>query len=475
MIRTVLQQRTAVIRLAVACSVALGALAADSARAASVWEMLPYRVRLIVAVEPAPDWPPGIEGDLAADLLDRCGAVIGALWDTSQAPPPPALRRAMLASLDSVALEELPEECLDQDKTMLVVVRTKTGGYEVAVRELDVRSQVWSTTVTRPVWQPSKLRDASFAAVAKAFRPLARIEHPEEDLVSLRPRGGSLPTRATTPDWIPPGTVFQAVVRRNKRDGTVGAITRIPWTFLFAEEVEPARVRGRIHSGLRSPLSGRRRGRIEYLALAVVPPQEPTVLRVESRAEPRRPLPGYDVLAHAPGSRMPETVGRTDLRGQVTVEPAPIPLRLLVIVSGGRPVARLPVVPGLEPVLSAYIPADDERLAAEGFLVGVREQLIDLVTRREILLARTQSRLASGDYDEARKMVDEIEALQRQKEALRQKLNAHEKVSVSTDPAVQARIDALFKKTRELLAQHLDDAVLREISKRLLDAPAGSP
>lgn len=454
---------------------ALALCVCASARADSVWEVLPYRVRLVVAVEPGPDWGPETEARLARELLGRCDAVIGAVWDAEAAPAPAALARKMIADLEAVAVDDLPAECLDLDKVLLLAVRVRDGGYEAVARELDVRTRVFGSAVRRPLRQPAKLRDVCFAAAAAAFCPLARIDHPKDSAAVLRPRGAALPRRDGTPDWTAPGAVFRAVVRRNDRDGKLSGLTHVPWTFLVVERAGQAGLECRIHSGLRGPLSSRRRGRIEVLALAVVAPEGPTVLALESRAEPRRPLAGYDVLAHAPGSRTPELLGRTDLRGEITVRPGAGGLRLLVVVSGGAPLARLPLVPGLAPRLTAYVPDDDDRMEAEGFVAGVQEQLVDLVARREVLLARARNRLETGRTDEAKALLEQLEALKRTRDSLEQELTAREKANLSGDPAVRSKIEALLSDAKKLLAQHMDDRVLLELSKQLLQARAGKP
>ena len=94
-------------------------------------------------------------------------------------PAPEALRRAMSASLASVAADALPKDSLDADKVILVEVSTDTGGYEVAARELDVAAGLWSGPVARPLPQLVKLPDACSAAVFAAFSPLARLQRRE--------------------------------------------------------------------------------------------------------------------------------------------------------------------------------------------------------------------------------------------------------------------------------------------------------
>ena len=78
----------------------------------------------------------------------------------------------MSASLAGVTAEVLPKESLDADKVMLVEVSAAGGGYQVAARELDVATGLWSMPVARPLAQLLKLSDACSAAVFAAFAPL---------------------------------------------------------------------------------------------------------------------------------------------------------------------------------------------------------------------------------------------------------------------------------------------------------------
>ena len=459
--------------VAAASTLAVWAWLAAPLAAQSVWELSPYRMELIVALEPSPDWPPQLEAELGRDLVVRCDAVVGAVWDARASAAPPALRPALLWAVDTVTVDSLSEEMLEADKVTLLAVTTTTNGYEVAVRELDVRTQIWGPPLRRPVWQPAKLRDVAFRAVVEAFAPLATIERGQQKTVVLRPRGGALPAHDEAPTRSVPGDVFLPVVRRNDREGKPRGIREIPWTFFSVEGAAPNKLECALYTGLRSPLSGRRRGRIEWLALAVTPPGGPSRLTLQSRTDPKRVLSGYSVVAHPPGSKTTTFLGRTDSRGKLTIEPAAQPLRLLVISSGGVPLARLPVVPGLEPELVAAIPNDDERLEAEGFVTGLQEQMVDLVTRREVLLTRARARIDAGKLEEADAMIEELEALGRAQDDLELELAEQQKATISPDPAIQAKIDKLFSDTRKLMEKHLQDEPVEQVARQLRQARSG--
>ena len=325
--------------------------------------------------------------------------------------------------------------------------------------------------MSRPVLQLGKLRDVSKDALLGAFAPLARIENvaTAERRVVLRLKAGALPMRDEEMSLVAPGDLFRAVIRHNDRDGKARRIAAVPWTFCMVDEVTTKEVRCQLHTGLRSPLSGRRRGRIEQFALAVIPPQQPSVLTLQSRSDPEQVLGGYEVYARHPDAKKGTLLGRTDRQGRITIPPAECPLRVLLIRNGSEPLARLPIVPGLESELIATVANDDGRLEAEGLITGLQEEIVDLVTRRTVLLARTRARIEAGKFDEAAELVETLNGLQTGPQ-FASTLDAQRKSIYSNDPAVQAKIDALFSDTRKLMLKYLDPKTVEEVSVELSKA-----
>jgi len=448
----------------------LGGLAGPLPAAESVWEVLPYRVRLVAAVAPAADWPADMGHSLTQSLAARCASLIGPLWEIQTEHPPPDLARKMIADLDQLQGADIPADWQEGDKVLFVAVRPKGQGYQVQAREWDVRTQWFGSSVSMDLAQPAKLAQTALNAATSAFCPLARIDRPKEGRAVLRPRGLSLPRPPGGPQWIQPGVLFRPVVRKNDREGHPLSIKPIPWTYLLVQQVRQEGVDCRIYSGFSGAISERRRGRIEMLALAVRPPQKATVLCLADRNTPDQPLAGYEVWAHTPGQRQVVSLGRSNLRGEVFVPPSPQGLQVLIIASGGTPLARAPVVPGLETRLQVLLPRDAPRLAAEGFVRGMEEALVDWVGQREIFLARFQRRLQQGRTEEAAQWLDQLEDLRRQREWLAQQLSEQEKIITSPDPELRSKIQTLWTRARQLLAQHADDRILRDLASQLLQA-----
>ena len=165
-------------------------------------------------------------------------------------------------------------------------------------------------------------------------------------------------------------------------------------------------------------------------------------------------------------------LGRTDAAGAIRVPAASDPLRVLLIKNGGVLLARLPIVPGLVPELTAEIPDDDPRLEAEGFITGMRENLVDLVTRRQILFVRARKHIEAGELDKAAELVDELRGLQTRTEFLRDLDRRQEKLDTDNIRGGK-KIDKLFADLRTLLERFLDPAPIEKISRDLVNARSG--
>ncbi|OHB66747.1 MAG: hypothetical protein A2V70_09975 [Planctomycetes bacterium RBG_13_63_9] len=482
------------------------------AAAQSVWELTPYRIHVVVAVAPVPELTPRLQTELLGSLVTRTDALIGASWNLTAAPAPRKLQPALLRAIGELSMRSLPTGSLEQrkaandgqksrapeepldsdaeaiaryltaltlrrpptspeyDKLILLAVVPDRGGCRVTARELDVRTRTWSLPVSRQVPQLAKLRDAALDALMAAFAPLARIDDVEGNRVVLRLKAAALPVRDDEQlTLVKPGDVFQPIIRYDERDGQPRGILPVPWTFCTVEEVGPEKLDCRVYSGLRSPLSARRRGRVQQLALAVVAPRKPSTLRLVAQSDPKRALAGYEVFGRDPDSKTATLLGRTDRRGRITVPPGKGPLCILLVRNGNELLARLPIVPGAEEEIVAEIADDDERLEAEGFITGLQEELVDLVTQREVLIARIRARIEAGEFDEAAEVVDQLRRLPSESEFDRILAEQQKRIR-SANPAAQAKINALFGDTRKLVGKHLDPAVVEDLWQQLRKA-----
>lgn len=451
-------------------------VAEQGARAASpvVWELTPYRVRLVLTVAPAPELSAALEAELRTGLAEQVERFIGAAWNATVDTAPPALRDRILTDLAAFPAEAIPTDWLDDDKLIFLRLRFTAEGYEIAGREFDVRTRVWGSPVARTVGHPAQLNAALFAVARRAFAPLAQLEAIEGDRenVLLRLRASGLPAR--DPDCLPAasGDLFRPMLRTNDRDGKLRQVTAVPWTYLSVTEVTPTVLRAKVVSGVHSPLAGRPRGRVERLALAIHPTGDSTRLLVRSRTDKNKPLAGYQLYRQLPDGKSVAYLGRTDRHGHFVVEPDETPLRLLLIKSGEELLARLPVVPGLDAEIVAPVADDDQRLEAEGFIAGFQEGLVDLVTRREVLQAQIHGRIEAKEYRQAQELLRSLRQM-KGRDDLTQQLRREQQKVFSRDPIVQRKIDKMFDDTEKLINQYLAPANVERLAQELSDAQSG--
>lgn len=495
-------------------TLAMGLVGTAPLGAQSVWELAPYRVRVLVSTSNAPELR-GIPDQLAEELLPRLENLLGAAWQVEVSPdeglphssqhplpatrqttveaakigrPPPATHHVWQLAAEATDATLLPEDWVKSghDKVLLVRVDPAMDGWQLAAREWDAATWRLGPVLVLPVRQPTKLCDTAVFAVLEVFRPLAQIERVktgrEGQHAVLRLRAGGLPTRDSDLQLVRTGQLFCPIVRLNdregqlRRDGDGNPILPqpIPWTFLITEEVRAAEAFCRVQSGLSAPLSASRRGRTEQLALGVVPRPETTRLTLLDRHEPHDPIAGYQVFAQRPGETATRLIGRTDQAGSVNMSPTDDPLVILLVRSGQQLLARLPVAAGFATDLTAYLPDDAQRLEAEAFVTALQEQLVDTITRRQVLLARVEAQLEAGRVDEAKDLLAQLRQLP-DRETLRRRLVTRQSQLRSADPHVQRQIEALFTDTSKLLDGHLDPAPVDALSQAIARQASRKP
>jgi hypothetical protein len=113
---------------------------------------------------------------------------------------------------------------------------------------------------------------------------------------------------------------------------------------------------------------------------------------------------------------------------------------------------------------------DRKRLEAEAKLVGIREELIDLVARRSILAARTRAKIKANDLKAANNLVRELEGMPTATEFEQQRIRQQERLIESDDPRIQQRIEKLFNDTRDVLAEFLPPGLVQELKRDIAAA-----
>jgi hypothetical protein len=444
--------------------------AAGAAAQEPIWDDAPTTIQAILAL----DIPGGslqkLAETLPAYLAQRAVAAVGPAWNLDAKVATGALRQQVLKQLASPGDKPPDAFPTDGDKLLLLAVRRTADGYELTGREYDRLVERWGMPVTRECRQQQALAEQLFALVWQVVAPVTQLEIDAKDpqRVVLRPRGGMFPLAGDGMQWAKPGDVFLPVLRRTTRGGQLmkDGIQAVPWTFIEVTEVDGSKIVGRIHSGSRRPFGGRRRGRVEEVAIALRADPANTVLKLRSRVKAEKPLVGYEVFAKNTDDESTTPIGASDVAGRIEVPPGRTRLQLLYLKNGGELLARLPVVPGAELLIEAPLPDDDARLEAEAQLAAMREDLIDVVVRRNILMARTKQKIEKKDWEQARELLRVLDELPGRAQ-FDLELSKQARLVRSDDPQIQKRIDRLVEGMQAVLGKFLDNRPVSQLHDEL--------
>jgi hypothetical protein len=180
------------------------------------------------------------------------------------------------------------------------------------------------------------------------------------------------------------------------------------------------------------------------------------------------------VYVKEPNAKSGELLGHSDWRGVVRVPQTDKPLVILQVKSGSQLLAALPMVPGLEREQVATVTNDDPRLAAEAYVKGVQNRVMDTVARRELYTARFRRLIAKKEFDQAKAMLEQIRALETRADLMRQ-LDFQQQRLATSDRRAQAKIDKLLGDTRQVLNKFLDPHAVNVLSQELEQARRGTP
>jgi hypothetical protein len=458
--------------LALAILVAFGL----RARGASIWELTPYQVCVWIATEQQPELGEEFVEHLSRRITLRSESVVGGAWRVKVSAAPQQLTRQVRATneIDMKLLEQVDPEWFQLDKIVLLSVRRSGSVYSIDARELDVATHQWGNLANRVALQRSVVPDAAFRAVADCFAPLGRVESVDDDQAKIALKAGAL-AFGESPVLLAEGALLQPIARRNDRHGRAepGGIRLVPWTVLLVHRQDEGTVHCDIHSGVRRPLRGRSSYRTKRLALTIRSEPRPTTLELKSRVAPDQPLGGYLVVVrtNAADDAKPEPLGETDADGRIVLPPAEGLLQLVYVRSGKRILARLPLVPGRAPLVTVLLSNDEPRLAAEAFLTGIEDRLVDVAVERAFSAARIRAHIREGRIAEAAELLDDFRLLTTHDE-LNDAVNRKRPELSVEDSVTEAAIDKLVRTTRERIVKYIDPQLERKLTAELAKAKA---
>ena len=464
------------------------------------WSFRPYRVAIWLIPDEHPRWTTTVLAQMS-ERVDRDLALLEpAAWQTSTEVVPDQWRELLTAWQKQTS--ELPNEFYEalQPWDKLVLVHLGHGGADLAfeLNELDINGWSLGPTYvgTAAEWLPLPGRVAD--TIAQAFRPIVRIEHSEQDIVTTRVRAHGLMIRSEvnpdaeagsdaefqlvenrdSPCWIQEGEIFEPVVRQanRRRVFELGEIKPLDFTLLVQEDaIDGPYVRARVVSVNRGDVAlGRKKGRnTEKIGIVVrTPPGNTTIRLFTRRGTSARdlsefPLNGYQIFSRSIYGTEDsfEYIGKTNWDGVIEIEPGEERVRLLLVKNGERNLARLPVMPGYKPVMEKLLPDDEERITAEGVVSGLKSESLDLWARRKVLAERIRLALEKKEFAMANRYYD----LYRQMVGVNQwrdLLADQERRLASSERRQQAKISAMFKELTEFASKEFkldDDTKVQEM------------
>ena len=448
-----IRPNAALLAIALAIGAGLPLDAADPA-GPPAWELWPYRVHVLTAVERSGQTPADFERELAPWLKSKAAAAVGGMWKLDISSAPAELRQKLLADIGSLTADDFPAEANTADKLIFIGIGSAKGRWQVHALEFDVVTGLWNATIFREVRQSALLRHETFAAVMDAFAPQVRIENVDGDNVTLRLRASALAPGGRVP--LTAGTVFRPVLVTSDARGTVepGKAELIDWTYLVPSDTSGPLVKCRRLTALGGTVIPEYHPQRQRWAVAVAPSAAATRLRLVTRGTDAEPVEGCEVVAleWAPAGEAPKEVpiGRSDRRGELVVPPGSQTVRQIEVRQGDEVLARVPLAPGLAGEVMLPVDFDRRRVALESSLMQLEDDLVDLAARREGLSARIGAAEKGGKADDAATLRAQLreaggtDALLARLDKLQQQLQ-------SASPRTQKRLQEKFAGLRKAI------------------------
>ncbi|MFO1007986.1 MAG: hypothetical protein U0929_18655 [Planctomycetaceae bacterium] len=436
------------------------------------YQELTYRVSISVGVDPDSGLTNRDVQRVVTQLTGLVESRIGKWWscEVGRAVTGEPLNRAMLEHRTAASWNSAMETTNFDKKFVLTIDRVGTE-FRVSGVEWDRASQSISSVQSRQSFDRRLLATLGADVVFEVFRPLVSIDTVTEGNVEMRVRGG---------EFLPPdvrlmpfevGDHVNAFLRHLGKNKELKRLQSIPWTTIRIDMVERSYLRGTIVSAFKSPLTVSRR-RVEMLGMKIQTMHPSTRLRVIPRGKPQAPMAGYRVeILNRPETKEDKVEDRvtmrTDRKGEIVIPAdAEKPLRYLIVYSGTAPLAKAPLIPGYIEQAVLEAPDDAPRLNVEAETELLQSELVDIVARREVMMARARGASKNGDWElvsELQKKVAELptlEQFQARIEALRNP--AVQAAKRNKDKAQESRIVRMCKQIGETATQHLDPLKVKE-------------
>lgn len=357
------------------------------------------------------------------------------------------------------------------EKLVLVALYYEPTGWRIEAQEWDRYAGLGPPAATR-VLRRAAIVPTIRQLVADVVQQIAQVMALSPTEAVIRLRGGRI-LAADAPATIVPGTIFRLCrpeTSSRTRQQTGGRGAQVPPEVLL-RVTEYSEGTARCSVLRAQPHALFPQG--PYYAARVSPRAEGTTLQFVSSDGP--PLAGFDVFVQSSeGKEVPlqRTAGDGSVYLPRQLGPAWVELRYAELV-----IARLPCVPGWQETAVWRLPIGEAQLEALGMLEALEAELEEQVVRHAMLLARGQRALASGNLDEADRLLKELRTLP-SAAAFKQRIDQQLRQVSAADPAWQQALRRMFTELSAAADRHLDKSAIDSLADALEKArnpPAATP
>ena len=445
-------------------------------------EQLPYRIRLLISVDPQARLDPFRLDHLLSGWQTLVKRFVGAPWQVEVSAGDPSA--ALSANLETLQAADLAPLAAGFDKVWVVQITAEESGLAFNGRELDVALNRLGPLQKRAANIVRDTPRALFLFTLDLFSPYAEVGETFGKDVNLIVRGASLAPASSFGRVVSEGQIFQPLRVVPQKDGAK-VVREVASTFLRVESVAPSGAKCSYVSLYTNPFTKMVVQKTSLAALGVKPGKSPTHLRFITLPD-RAPAAGYVLTARNFPSGIPREIGTTDREGRITIDPAGADGLLVIRLLAGssEPMLELPLMPGLSDV-ERTLPAFDPKpqaVALETQLEALRDALIDLIAIRARLEARLKARFDGEDWPGAEETLKEFRALpERDKIAeqlTRLKDDSARRQAEIKKPILTKTAQAQIADLQALIDRYLDNETFKGFADaldKLKTAPAAKP
>ncbi|GAB4154628.1 MAG: hypothetical protein Tsb009_31280 [Planctomycetaceae bacterium] len=456
-------------------------------------EFRPYRVRISLAIDWQAKIAPRLRQRVFADLKDAIDRSYGRMWTVEME------RNRWLPLPGEVGLKRLTgDQLLERfrpqtesapvpfDKLFVLTLQRRGPRFLLAGREWDTKSRKLSILEKTSTNQPREVGRKLFALLPKLFHPVFSIESVNGTEVDLRLQAAMFPAIDPSVAQVRVNDVITPYFRYLDKNHVVQKIRSIPWTYIIIDKVDQQFITGSMVTDRGGRLGTGRRRRVEVLGNLVRPRFSSSRLKMVYQTDETKPLVGYHInlipKRFYRDKRTEPLIRRFSGRDgivQIPVNPR-FPIIWVYVYSGSALLARVPYCPGVSNNETIPVPDDSIRLAVEGEISLLKNELIDVVARRATLMALAKKISDDESIPAAKKemQIDEKFAMIAQLPGIEEFEDKLTKICYDAGKNAEKlknrfavrKIKKMWEDTSKLVAKFLDPEPVRKFRQELREA-----